>query len=180
MNKNGGEMVYNLGDKKVIFKSNDYFIAESADVIGNVEIGNNVSVWFNAVIRSDSNRIIIGDDSNIQDGCVLHIEPWNELVMGIGVTVGHNAMLHGCTIGNNSLIGINSVVLDDAVIGKNCLIGANSLIRSKAVIPDGSVVMGSPGKIVREINEAEIKIIEASAKYYIENWKRFKGGLKSV
>ena len=172
-------MVYNLGDKKVSFKSNDYFIAESADVMGDVEIGNNASVWFNAVIRSDSKKITIGDDSNIQDGAVLHTEPWNNLVIGRGVTVGHNAMLHGCTVGDNSLIGINSVVLDDAVIGKNCLIGANSLIKSKAVIPDGSVVMGSPGKIVREISEPEIKIIEASAKYYVENGKRFKENLKA-
>ena len=173
-------MVYNLGDKKVTFKSNDYYIAESADVMGDVEIGNNASVWFNAVIRSDSKKIIIGDDSNIQDGAVLHTEPWNNLVIGKGVTVGHNAMLHGCTVGDNSLIGINSVVLDDAVIGKNCLIGANSLIKSKAVIPDGSVVMGSPGKIVREISEPEIRIIEASAKYYIENWKRFKANLEKA
>jgi carbonic anhydrase/acetyltransferase-like protein (isoleucine patch superfamily) len=173
-------MVYNLEDKKVSFKSDDYYIAESADVIGNVEIGNNVSVWFNAVIRSDSRKITIGDDTNIQDGCVLHTEPWNDLVIGRGVTVGHKAMLHGCTIGDNSLIGINSVILDDAVIGKNCLIGANSLIKSKAVIPDGSVVMGSPGKIVREMSEAEIKIIEASAKYYIENWKMFKESLSRV
>ena len=173
-------MVYNLEDKKVSFKSDDYYIAESADVIGNVEIGNNVSVWFNAVIRSDSRKITIGDDSNIQDGCVLHTEPWNDLVIGRGVTVGHKAMLHGCTIGDNSLIGINSVVLDDAVIGKNCLIGANSLIKSKAVIPDGSVVMGSPGKIVREMSEAEIKIIEASAKYYVANWKKFKENLTRV
>ena len=173
-------MVYNLGDKKVIFISNNYFIAESADVIGYVEIGNNASVWFNAVIRSDSQKITIGDDTNIQDGAVLHTEPWNNLIIGRGVTVGHNAMLHGCTVGDNSLIGINSVVLDDAVIGKNCLIGANSLIKSKAVIPDGSVVMGSPGKIVREISEPEIKIIEASAKYYIENWKRFKENIIKV
>ncbi|MCL2155054.1 MAG: gamma carbonic anhydrase family protein [Leptospirales bacterium] len=173
-------MVYRLGDKSVTFKSNDYFIAESADVMGDVEIGNNVSVWFNAVIRSDSNKIIIGDDTNIQDGAVLHIEPWNQLVIGLGVTIGHQAMLHGCTIGDNSLIGINSVVLDDAVIGKNCLIGANSLIKTKAVIPDGSVVMGSPGKIIREISEAEIKIIGASAKYYIENWKRFKANLEII
>jgi len=173
-------MVFNLGDKRVSFKSNDYYIAESANVMGDVEIGNNVSVWFNAVIRSDSNKIIIGDDTNIQDGSVLHTEPWNKLIIGRGVTVGHKAMLHGCTIGDNSLIGINSVVLDDAVIGKNCLIGANSLIKSKAVIPDGSVVMGSPGKIVREISEAEIKIIAGSAKYYIDNWKKFKEHLEKL
>ena len=171
-------MIYSLGDKRVSFKSNDYFIAETADVMGDVEIGNNVSVWFNAVIRSDVNKIIIGDDTNIQDGCVLHTEPWNKLIIGRGVTVGHKAMLHGCTIGDYSLIGINSVILDDAVIGKNCLIGANSLIKSKAVIPDGSVVMGSPGKIIRTISEAEIKIIEGGAKYYVDNWKRFKERLE--
>jgi carbonic anhydrase/acetyltransferase-like protein (isoleucine patch superfamily) len=167
-------MVYNLGDRRVSFKSNNYYIAETADVMGDVEIGNNASIWFNAVIRSDWNKIIIGDDTNIQDGCVLHTEPWNKIIIGRGVTIGHKAMLHGCTIGDNSLIGINAVVLDEAVIGKNCLIGANSLIKTGAVIPDGSVVMGSPGRIVRQITEDEIKIIEGGAKFYIDNWKRFK------
>lgn len=173
-------MIYNLGDKRVIFKSENYYIAESANVMGDVEIGDNVSIWFNAVIRADSSKIIIGDESNVQDGCVFHSEAWNRLVIGRGVTVGHLAMLHGCTIGDNSLVGINSVVLDDAVIGKNCLIGANALIKSKMVIPDGSVVMGSPGKIVREISEVEIRIIEAAAKHYVENGRRFKTGLVNI
>ncbi|HNX24447.1 MAG TPA: gamma carbonic anhydrase family protein [Spirochaetota bacterium] len=167
-------MIYNLGDKRVSFKSDDYYIAESAHVIGDVEIGNGASVWFNAVIRADTSTIIVGDESNVQDGCVLHAEAWNKLIIGKGVTVGHLAMLHGCTIGDNSLIGINSVVLDGAVIGKNCLIGANALIKSGMNIPDGSVVMGSPGKIVREITEVEIKIIDGAAKHYVENGRKFK------
>ena len=173
-------MVYDLGDKKVKFKSNDYYIAESAHVMGDVEIGDAVSVWFNAVLRADSGKIIIGNWSNVQDGCVFHAEGWNRLVLGKGVTVGHLAMLHGCTVGDNSLIGINSVVLDEAVIGKNCIIGANALVKAKSVIPDGSVVMGSPGKIVREITELDIKLIEAAAKHYVENGRKFKEMLKVV
>lgn len=173
-------MIYNLGEKRVRFRSDDYYIAESAHVIGDVEIGIDASVWFNAVIRADSTAIIIGDGSNVQDGCVLHAEAWNKLIIGKGVTVGHLAMLHGCTIGDNSLIGINSVILDEAVIGKNCLIGANALIKSGMVIPDGSVVMGSPGKIVREITEVEIKIIEAAAKHYVENGRKFKINLVDI
>lgn len=173
-------MVYDLGDKKVKFKSNNFYIAESAHVIGDVEIGEAASVWFNAVLRADSGTIIIGDESNVQDGCVFHAEAWNRLVLGKGVTVGHLAMLHGCTVGDNSLIGINSVVLDEAVIGKNCIIGANALIKAKSVIPDGSVVMGSPGKIVREITELDIKLIEAAAKHYVENARHFREMLREA
>jgi carbonic anhydrase/acetyltransferase-like protein (isoleucine patch superfamily) len=173
-------MIYNLGDKRVSFKSDDYYIAESAHVIGDVVIGNGASIWFNAVIRADSSQIIIGDESNVQDGCVFHAEAWNKLILGKGVTVGHLAMLHGCTVGDNSLIGINSVVLDDAVIGKNCLIGANALIKSGMIIPDGSLVMGSPGRIIRDVTETELKIIEAAAKHYVENGRRFKISLVDI
>ncbi len=173
-------MIYNLGDKKVRFNSADFYIAESAHVMGDVEIGDGASVWFNAVIRADSGQIVIGDESNVQDGCVLHAEAWNRLVIGKGVTVGHLAMLHGCTIGDNTLVGINSVILDEAVIGRNCIIGANALIKAKSVIPDGSVVMGSPGKIVREATEIDIKLIAAAAKHYVENGRRFAESLKAV
>ncbi len=173
-------MIYDLGDRKVKFKSGDYYIAESAHVIGDVEIGNGASVWFNAVIRADSGTIIIGDESNVQDGCVFHAEAWNRLVLGRGVTVGHLAMLHGCTVGDNSLIGINAVVLDEAVIGKNCIIGANALVKAKSVIPDGSVVMGSPGKIVRQTTEIDIRLIQAGAKHYVDNGRKFRDMLKAV
>lgn len=173
-------MVYNLGDRRVTFKSEQYYIAHCAHVIGEVEIGDDASVWFNAVIRADHTKIIIGDRSNVQDGCVLHAEAWNRLVLGRDVTLGHLAMLHGCTVGDNSLVGINSVVLDNVVIGKNCLIGANSLIKAGMVIPDNSVVMGSPGKIVREISADEIKIIKASADHYVENARMFKKSLVDI
>lgn len=173
-------MVYNLEEKRVKLKSSNHYIADNAYVIGDVEIGDNASVWFNTVIRGDGGKIIIGDNSNIQDNCVLHAEPWNRLVVGTGVTVGHLAMLHGCIIGDSTLIGINSVILDDAVIGKNCIIGANALVPEKKVIPDGSVVMGSPGKIVRQVTDTDIKIIEASAKFYIENSRKFKAKLLGV
>jgi len=171
-------MVYSIGERKVVFKSSDYYIAESAQVMGDVEIGDRASVWFNAVIRADSGKIIIGDESNVQDGCVFHAEAWNRLVLGKGVTVGHLAMLHGCTIGDYSLIGINSVILDEAVIGKNCIIGANALVRAKSVIPDGSVVMGSPGKIVRQVTDVDIRLIEAAAGHYVENGRKFREMLK--
>lgn len=173
-------MIYNLGDKRVTFRSDQYYIADSAHVIGDVEVGDLASVWFNAVIRGDGGKIIIGDRSNVQDGAVFHSEPWNQIVIGTGVTVGHIAMLHGCRVGDNSLIGINSVVLDDAVIGSNCMIGANSLVKAGMVIPDNSVVMGSPGKIIREITENEIKIIAASATFYVENGRRFRYSLVDV
>ncbi|HOK01633.1 MAG TPA: gamma carbonic anhydrase family protein [Spirochaetota bacterium] len=173
-------MVYNLKDKRVKFKSENHYIAPGAHVMGNVEIGDGATVWFNAVLRGDTGLIVIGDESNIQDGCVLHAEAWNKLVIGRGVTVGHKAMLHGCTVGDYSLIGINSVILDDAVIGKNCIVGANSLVKSKMVVPDGTVVMGSPAKVVREVTEVDIKIIEASAKHYSENGKYFRENLVLV
>ncbi len=173
-------MVYNLGEKKVILKTVNHYIANNAYVIGDVEIGDNASVWFNTVIRGDGGKILIGDNSNIQDNCVLHTEPWNGLVIGNGVTVGHMAMLHGCTVGDNSLIGINSVILDDAIIGKNCIIGANALIAERKVIPDGSVVIGSPGRIVRQVSDADIRMIEDSARFYVENSRIFKAKLLGV
>ena len=173
-------MIYNLGDRRVKFRTDNHFIASCAHVIGDVEVGDHVSVWFNAVIRGDCGHIVIDDCSNIQDGCVLHTEPWNTLIIGKGVTVGHLAMVHGCTVGDNSLIGINSVILDDVVIGTNCLIGANSIIKSRMNIPDGTVVMGSPAKIVREITEDEIKMIEASANFYVNNGKNFRQHLVDI
>jgi len=177
---NGEDMVYNLEGKKVILKSANYYIADNAYVIGDVEIGDNASVWFNTVIRGDNGKIIIGDRSNIQENCVLHAEVRNGLVLGQGVTVGHMAMLHGCTVGDYSLIGINSVILDDAVIGKNCIIGAKTLITERKVIPDGSVVMGSPGRIVRQVSDADIRMIEDSARFYVENSIKFKTKLLGV
>lgn len=166
-------MIYHLGDRKPEFKG-DYFVADNATLIGSVVLENNASVWFNAVIRGDNELIIIGENSNIQDGSVLHTDPGMPLAIGKGVTVGHKVMLHGCTIGDNSLIGINAVVLNGASIGKNCLIGANSLIPEGKEIPDGSLVMGSPGKVVRTLAEDQLKGLAQSANGYVNNFKRFK------
>lgn len=169
-------MIYSLGDRKPEFRG-DYWIADSAQVVGSVVLEHEASVWFNAVLRGDNDLLTVGEGSNIQDLSVLHTDPGLPLTIGRHVTVGHKVMLHGCTIGDNSLIGINSVILNGAKIGKNCLIGANSLIPEGKEIPDGSLVMGSPGKVVRELNEDQIKGLSFSAQGYIANYKRFKADL---
>ena len=171
-------MIYSLGDRKVEIVGEDYFIADNATVIGSVVIHNDVSIWFNAVIRGDNDVITIGEGTNIQDGTVIHTDGGIPLNIGNGVTVGHQVMLHGCTIGDNSLIGINAVVLNNAKIGKNCIIGANCLITQGKEIPDNSMVLGSPGKIVREISPEEVEDLKHSAEHYIHNFKRFKKELK--
>jgi len=167
-------MIYNLGDRKVEIHTEDYFIADNATVIGSVVLEQNASIWFNAVLRGDNDVITVGENSNVQDGSVLHTDGGFPLTIGKNVTIGHKVMLHGCVIGDNSLIGINAVVLNGAKIGKNCLIGANALIPEGKVIPDGSLVMGSPGKVVREMTADQIKGLELSALHYVENFKRYK------
>lgn len=171
-------MIYSLGERKVAMHGSDWFIAENATVIGSVILKQNASIWFNVVARGDNDVITIGENSNVQDGSVLHTDPGILLTIGAHVTVGHLAMLHGCIIGDNSLIGIKSLIMNRAVIGKNCLIGANSLIPEGKVIPDGSLVMGSPGKVVRMLNEQEIAAIHATAQRYVQNFKRFQRELQ--
>lgn len=172
-------MIYKLGDFQVDIAGDDYFVADSASVIGRVRLENNASIWFNAVLRGDNELITVGENSNVQDGSVLHTDPGQPLVIGKNVTVGHKVMLHGCSIGDNSLIGINSVVLNGAKIGRNCLIGANSLITENKEIPDGSLVMGSPAKVVKTLtDEQQAQLIE-SANTYVANFKRFKAELEA-
>ena len=171
-------MKYSLGDSKVTTKG-DYWIADNATVIGSVVLENNASIWFNCVVRGDNDAITIGEDSQLQDGCVIHIDEGHPLVIGKGVSIGHMAMLHGCTIGDGTLVGIKSVILNDAVIGKNCLIGANALIPERKVIPDGSLVLGSPGKVVRKLTPEEIETVNETAQHYVRNWKRYKAGLNA-
>lgn len=170
-------MIYSLDDVQVQFNG-DCFVADNATVIGNVSLGTNASVWFNVVIRGDSDLIEIGDDSNIQDGSVLHTDAGVPMKIGKGVTVGHKAMLHGCTVGDYSLIGINAVVLNGARIGKHCIIGANALVTENMEIPDGSMVMGAPAKIKRQLGEDQQKMLEYQAQHYVENGRRFAKGLK--
>lgn len=171
-------MIYNLNQLTIRLPGEDYFIAPTATIIGSVVIKKDASVWFNVVIRADNDLITIGEESNIQDGCVLHTDEGIPLTIGKGVTIGHMAMLHGCSIGNNSLIGIKSVILNRATIGQNCIIGANTLIPEGKIIPDGSLVIGSPGKIVRQLSDIEITHIQMLADHYIKNFKRYKKELK--
>lgn len=169
-------MLYQLDNKQVQLSEN-YFVAESAAVIGNVSLGDNVSIWFNVVIRGDSELIAIGEKSNIQDGAVLHTDPGFPMTLGKGVTVGHKAMLHGCSVGDYSLVGINAVVLNGAKIGRHCIIGANALVTENMEIPDGSLVIGSPGKIKRHLNVEQQQALEVQAQHYVQNGRRFKLGL---
>jgi|SRR5699024_14961 len=169
-------MIYAIGERRVE-TAGKFWVADSADVIGSVVLGENVTVWFNAVVRADTDTITIGDNSNVQDGAVLHVDPGQPLLMGEGVTVGHNAMLHGCTIGDNSLIGINAVVLNRAVVGKNCIIGANALVPEGMVIPDNSLVLGSPGKVVRELTEAQQQMAQMGAMHYAAHGEFYRNEL---
>jgi carbonic anhydrase/acetyltransferase-like protein (isoleucine patch superfamily) len=157
-----------------------HWIADSATVLGRVKLKRNASVWFNAVLRGDNDPIVVGENSNVQDGSVLHTDIGNPTIVGDNCTIGHMVMLHGCTIGDNTLIGIGSIILNGAKIGKNCLIGANTLITEGKVIPDGSMVMGAPGKVVRELNEQQVGMITFSAHHYVENWQRYAKGLKRI
>lgn len=153
------------------------WIAPNATLIGSVSMGTNSSVWWNSVVRADNENILIGAGSNVQDGCVLHADPGVPLTLGENVTVGHMAMLHGCTIGDGTLIGIKSVILNRAVIGKECLIGANTLIPEGKIIPDRSLVVGSPGRIVRSLSDEEAAALRATAAHYVENWQMYRNSL---
>jgi carbonic anhydrase/acetyltransferase-like protein (isoleucine patch superfamily) len=171
-------MKYSLAERKIVTEG-DYWIAHNAIVVGSVVLKNNASVWFNSVVRADNDVITLGENSQVQDGSVLHTDPGFPLTLGKNVSVGHMAMLHGCTIGDGSLIGIKSVILNGAVIGKNCLIGANTLIAEGKTIPDGSLVLGSPGRVVRPLAPEEIETINSTADHYVTEFKRYKTSLKS-
>ena len=170
-------MKYILGDKKVVAKG-EYWIADNAIVIGEVILENNANIWFNCVVRADNDVVTIGENSQLQDGVIVHVDPGHPLKLGRNVSVGHMAMLHGCTVGDGTLIGIKAVILNNAVIGKNCLIGANSLIAEGKKIPDGSLVMGSPGRVVRQLKPAEIEEIHATAANYWARAKYYKMALR--
>ncbi|MGB7755947.1 MAG: gamma carbonic anhydrase family protein [Salinisphaera sp.] len=174
-------MRYRLGDvAPEVPDSGDYFVAENATVIGRVRLAERSSIWFNAVLRGDQELISIGEGSNIQEACVLHTDPGFPLTVGAGVTVGHQAMLHGCTIGENSLVGIQAVVLNGATIGRNCLIGAGALIPEGKTIPDNSLVVGAPGRVKRELEPEEIEALGHGAAHYVENYRRFLAELQPV
>lgn len=170
-------MIYSLAEAKVVTEG-EYWVAENATVIGNVILKDKTSVWFNAVIRGDNEPITLYEGANVQDSAVLHTDPGFPLVLGPYVTVGHQAMLHGCLVGEGSIIGIGAVVLNGAMIGKNCMIGANALVTEGKEIPNNSLVLGSPGTVVRTLNEDQGLALRDSAHHYVENARRFRQQLK--
>src|SRR5438045_107764 len=173
-------MIYSLGARQVELRGSGHYIAPNAVVVGSVVLEQQVSVWFNVVIRGDNEEILLGPRSNIQDGSVLHTDEGVPLRVGASVSVGHLAMLHGCIIGEGSLIGIKAVILNNAIIGKECLIGANALVPEGKTIPDRSLVLGSPGKVVRTLTLEEIARLRSIADHYVGNAERYRRDLKSV
>lgn len=171
--------VYQLGEHRPTVPESAW-VAESAQVVGRVSLGENVSIWFNAVLRGDSDSLTIGAGSNIQDGSVLHADAGFPLVLGENVTVGHQVMLHGCSVGENSLIGIGAVVLNGARIGRNCLVGAGALVTEGKEFPDGSLIIGSPAKAVRELSPEQIAGLKLSALHYVSNGQRYASELKKI
>lgn len=173
--------VFDLGDDRPILPSPDeYWIAPSATVVGRVELKKNASIWYGAVLRGDTDRIVIGENSNVQDCSVIHADPGSPTIIADWVTVGHMVMLHGCTVGEGSLIGIGAVVLNGAKIGRGCLIGAKSLITENKEIPDYSVVMGTPGKVIRTMTPDEAMELRRNAIVYVENFKRHAHELREA
>ncbi|MEF8729768.1 MAG: gamma carbonic anhydrase family protein [Accumulibacter sp.] len=171
--------IYLLGSRRPQLDPQSW-VAPNAIVIGDVRLAKNASIWWNATVRGDNDPISIGEDSNIQDQCVLHTDEGVPLTIGREVTVGHLVMLHGCTIGDGSLIGIGSVLLNRAVIGQGCIVGANTLIPEGKVFPDHSLIVGSPGKVVRQLDADQVARIRLSAAHYVHNWQRYQSELQAI
>jgi carbonic anhydrase/acetyltransferase-like protein (isoleucine patch superfamily) len=169
--------IYRLDDHEPKLPGGFCWIAESASVIGKVEIGEDVGIWFGCVLRGDTELIKLGNGTNVQESTIMHTDMGYPLTIGEGCTIGHRAMLHGCTIGDNSLVGMGAIILNGAKIGNNCLIGAGALVTEGKEIPDGTLVMGSPAKPVRELDGKAIEMLKWSADHYVQNARRFAGGL---
>lgn len=173
-------MIYELGDRRPQLIGHGQFVADSAQVIGSVQLHANASVWFGCVLRGDNDDIVIGEGSNIQDGSILHTDHGIKLSVGAHCTIGHQVMLHGCDIGEGTLIGIQSVVLNGARIGRNSLLGAGSLVTEGKTFPEGVLLMGRPAKIVRELTPAEIQLICTMGEHYVQNAQRYRTSLRPM
>jgi len=171
--------IYQLGDETPDIAGTAW-VADSAQVMGKVTLAEGASIWFGAVLRGDNDRIAIGRNSNVQDGSVIHTDRGFPATLGDNVTVGHRVMLHGCTIGDGSLVGIGAVVLNGAKVGKNCLVGAGALVTEGKEFPDGSMILGSPAKVVRMLEPEQIEGMQQAAPHYVENALRYKAGLKKI
>jgi carbonic anhydrase/acetyltransferase-like protein (isoleucine patch superfamily) len=172
-------MIYQLAERKPLFRG-DYFVADNAAVIGSVVMEANASVWWNVTIRADNDRITLGENVNVQDGSVVHTDGGIQVVLEKNVSIGHLVMLHGCTIRENSLVGIGAIILNKAVIGRNCLIGAGALVPEGKAIPDGSLVLGVPGKVMRGLTPEEIAMNTWIAQHYVERAAHYRQGLKPL
>jgi carbonic anhydrase/acetyltransferase-like protein (isoleucine patch superfamily) len=170
--------LYSIGERRVTLIGKDHFVAPDATLVGDITLAAAVSIWFQVVIRAENDRIAIGEGSNIQDGSVLHVDPGYPLTIGRNVSVGHKVMLHGCSVGEGSLVGINSVIMNGAKIGKGVLVGANTLIAEGKEIPDGVLVLGSPGRVVRELTQEQKDYLIKVARGYVERGKYYNGNLK--
>jgi len=172
--------LYSIGERRVQLRGSHHYIAPDASLIGSVTLEHEANIWFNVVIRADNDQITIGEQTNVQDGSVLHVDPGYPMTLGRRVTIGHKVMLHGCSVGDGALIGINSVIMNGARIGKSSLIGANSLIAEGKEIPDGVLVLGSPGKIVRELKQEEREFLLKIADGYVERSRFYASNLKQI
>jgi len=165
------------GQAPILPEPGRFWVAPDAHVIGRVRLGRDVGIWFGAVLRGDNEMIDLGDRSNVQEGAMLHTDPGFPMVIGADCTLGHHAILHGCTIGANSLVGMGATILNGARIGSNCLVGANALVTERKEFPDNSLIVGSPAKVVRTLDAVAIESIRQSAEHYVANWRRFVTGL---
>ncbi|MGH8223748.1 MAG: gamma carbonic anhydrase family protein [Woeseiaceae bacterium] len=172
-------MILRLGDRRPVLEGTGHFIADSASVIGNVRLAARVSIWYGAVLRGDNDWIEIGEESNVQDGAILHTDPGLKLTIGDNVTIGHRALLHGCRIGSGSLVGIGSTVLNGAVIGASCLVGAHTLVTEAKTFPDGVLILGTPARVVRGLNHDEYEMLKRSAQIYVEHAARYNAELEA-
>ena len=172
--------LYSLdGKRPSVPQDDEYWVAPEAQVIGNVTLGRDVGIWFNAVLRGDNDPIEIGEGTNVQDGVIVHTDTGFPVTIGAGCTIGHRAIIHGCTIGENTLVGMGAIILNGAKIGMNCLVGAGALVTEGKIFPDNSLIVGSPAKIVRSLDDAAVERLRTSAAHYAANAKRFKAGLAS-
>ena len=172
--------IYSFNNISPSLPDGDFWVSETAQVIGNVKIGNNTGIWFGAILRGDNEPIYIDEDTNIQENTVIHVDKGACVKIGSGCTIGHKSIIHGCTIGNNTLIGMGSIILNHASIGNNCLVGAGSLVTEGKIFPDNSLIIGSPAKFKRELTNDEVEQNKWSAQHYINNFKKFKKSLKKI
>lgn len=171
-------MIYTLGDRQLQTADDDFYVAPGAQLIGSVVLGRAATVWFNCVLRADTERIVLGDSTNVQDATIIHADPGYPVLLADKVTIGHRALLHSCSIGEGSLVANGAMVLDRARVGRNCLIAAGALVPPDKEIPDGSVVMGSPGKIVRQVTERDLEMMRHAYEHYVDRGREYRQALK--